>query len=65
MDQVELNACLLKQTMTMELVELSEIFILFSFATLYGFILPSICSFILMYNVLAMRFERRAHLHFM
>ena len=61
-DQVELNSLMQKKNMTEQLYDISENFILFGFVSLYSFICPPISMIVFIYNVIALRAERWAHL---
>ena len=64
-DQVELNARLYNMQLEYEIDDLSQQYILLSFAQLYCFICPILSTMVFLNNVLTMRWNRTTHLKYL
>lgn len=64
-DQVELNARLYDLGLEYEIQDVSAVYILFSYVTLYSFICPFISCIVLLNNVITSKWERKIHLQYL
>lgn len=64
-DQVELNARLYNLGLEYEIQDVSAVYILFSYVTLYSFICPFISCIVLLNNVITLKWERKIHLQYL
>ena len=62
LDQVELNKILKIVPPNYELSNLSNIFIIFGFVTMYSFICPALAVIVCISSILFSKYERQAHL---